>query len=270
MNYLQIFNFRIESFSMSNINPQLDFQASKFSDYPIIVPTEKWIRIYIGETLIAESYAPLLLLDNNGRELVYFFKKSEVQMQYFSDSDYKGKQEMFQYWHIKVQNKKIENGAFSYNESTQGEYKKLIGYIAFKWNAITKITEEDVELIGHPRNPFHRIDTRPTSRLIQLKIKDYIIAESTHSIALFETNLRVRYYIPIEDIKMELLEKTTTTTICPYKGVASYWNVNLDGETHKDIAWSYLEPMQDANLIKGLISFWGIDLYVNNEFIGNY
>ncbi len=255
---------------MSNLNPQLNFETQKVFNYPFVVPTEKWIRVYIENILIADSYAPLLLFDTNGRELVYFFDKSDVQIQYFIESDYKGKQEMFQYWHLKVNNKQINNAAYSFNKSSQGEYRKLIGYIGFKWEAVSKILEEDVELIGHPRNPFHRIDTRPTSRLIHFKIDDTVIAESTRSIALFETDFRVRYYIPTDDIKMNLLEKTDTSSICPYKGIASYWNVNLDGKTYKDVAWSYLDPLLDAIPVKGYICFWNVDLYVNNEYKGKY
>lgn len=255
---------------MSNVNPELNFQAPKNFNYPFVVPTEKWIRVFVDNVLIADSTAPLLLFENNGRELTYFFNKSDVQMQYFIDSDYKGKQDMFQFWHIKVNDKQINNAAFTFNGSAQSENKNLTDYIGFKWEAISKILEEDVELIGHPRNPFHRIDTRPTSRLVQFKINDTVIAESTRSIALFETNIRVRYYIPTEDIKMELLEKTDTSSICPYKGVASYWNIKLNGETFKDVAWSYLDPMTETIPIKGYISFWNVDLYVNNEYKGKY
>lgn len=255
---------------MSNINPFLEVEASKVFNYPLIVPTEKWIRIYINDVLIAESFSPLLLLDNNGRQIVYFFNKFIVKTEYFIDSEYTGKNNMFRYWHIKINEKEITNAAYTYNENAQGEFRKLIGYIGFKWEAISKIMEEEDVLIGHPRNPFHRIDTRPSTRLIQFKIGETIIAESKRSIALFETDLRVRYYIPMSDIKMNLLEESKITSICPYKGIASYWNINLDGQLYQDVAWSYLNPFSDAMLVKGYICFWNIDLFVNNEFKGKY
>ena len=90
------------------------------------------------------------------------------------------------------------------------------------------------------------------------------------SISLFETGIRVRYYVPIEDINMGLLEKSSTTSICPYKGTASYWSVKLEDKIYKDLAWSYLHPLQDANSIEGYICFWKIDLYVDGVYKGNY
>lgn len=256
---------------MSNINPFLHIEPSRLLEYPFIVPTEKWIRVYIADTLIAESYSPLLLLENDGRELVYFFEKSTVNTQYFNNSEFTGRKNMFKYWHIKIGDKQITNVAYTYNEKAEGELRKLIEYIGFKWNAISKILEEDVELIGHPRNPFHRIDTRPTSRLIQFKIGNKVIAESKHSIALFETDYRVRYYIPADDVKTELLEKTKTTSICPYKGIASYWNIKLHDQIYKEIVWSYEDPDQDALPVKGYYCFWkDAELIVNGESKGKY
>ena len=255
---------------MSNINPQIDFEPKKVLNYPIIVPTEKWIRIYLDDQLVANSYSPLLLVESDGRQLVYFFNEKDVEKEYFRDSEYTGKNNMFKYWHVEINNKQITNAAYTYTDNAEGDLKKLIGHIGFKWNAISKITEENDELIGHPRNPFHRIDTRPTSRTIQFKIGSTTIAESTKSVALFETDLIVRYYIPTEDVKMNLLEESKTTSICPYKGMASYWSVKIENEIYQDVAWSYLNPLVEAIPVKGYICFWNIDLYVNGEYKGKY
>ena len=261
---------------MSNVNPDIPVEPSKLFDYPLIIPTEKWVRLYIDGLKIADSTKPLLLIDaspysKTGRAIIYFFDVASVETKYLTDSDYTGKQGMFRYWNIKISsNKEIENAAFTFNDTVNGEYRKLIGYIGFKWKAISRITEEDEDIFGHPRNPFHRIDTRKTSRQIQFKIDDEVIAETTKSIALFETGIRVRYYIPMEDINMELLEKSSTTSICPYKGTASYWSVKLDDHIYKDVAWSYLNPLQDANSIERYICFWNIALYVDGVYKGKY
>ena len=69
---------------------------------------------------------------------------------------------------------------------------------------------------------------------------------------------------------MDLLEKSETTSICPYKGVASYWSIRTDNQIHKDLAWTYSDPLVDANQIKDYISFWKTDLYVNDKLKGKY
>ena len=177
---------------------------------------------------------------------------------------------MYRYWHIKIGEELINNGAFSFNETASVEYIKLLDYIGFKWDAITAIFEEEEQLIGHPRNPYHRIDTRTTSKLIQFKIGEKIIAESTNSIALFETDFSVRYYVPVDDVKMDYFYKSKTTSICPYKGIASYWSVIIDEKTFEDVAWSYPFPLSDAVPVKGYFSFWNVDVFVDGNFRGNY
>ena len=255
---------------MSYNNPEILHELTKLFDQPVLVPTEKWIRIYIGDILIAESYSPLLLIEDNGNQLTYFFDEKDVKKEFFIDSDFKGSRKLYKYWHVKVNDKQITNAAFSVSDKSSNEYRKLIGYIGFEWKAITKILEEDVELIGHPRNPFRRIDTRPTSRLIQIKIGDIIIAESKNCVALFETDFRVRYYVPMEDVLINFLYKSDTTFISPYKGVANYWSVRIGDNFYQDIVWSYLDPMTEALPVKGYFAFWKVDLYVNGKFSGNY
>lgn len=256
--------------SMSIINPEISIKPSKLLEYPVVVPTEKWIRIFVNDQLLADSTSPLLLIDKSGHSTNYFFPSVSVKKEFLELSDYKGENITQQYWNITVNDTKIANGAYSYTENAGGEYTKLMGYIGFTRKAISKILEENEELIGNPRNPFHRIDTRPTTRLVQYKIGDTIIAESTKSVVLFETSLRARYYVPQEDVKMDLLVKSPTTTICPYKGISSYWSIKLNEQEYKDLAWSYLEPLEESILIKGYICFWNVDLYINGEFKGKY
>lgn len=256
--------------SMSIINPDVSINPSKLLEYPVVVPTEKWVRLFSNDQLLADSTSPLLLIDKNGHSTNYFFPSVSVKTNLLETSDFKGEENNQRYWNITVNGNKIANGAYTFSENAGGEYSKLTGYIGFTRNAISKMLEEDEELIGNPRNPFHRIDTRPTSRLVQYKIGDTIIAESTKSVVLFETSLRARYYVPQDDVKMDLLVKTPTTTICPYKGISSYWSIKINEQEYKDLAWSYLEPLEESALIKEYICFWNVDLYINGEFKGKY
>ena len=64
------------------------------------------------------------------------------------------------------------------------------------------------------------------------------------------------HYFPPETVKRELLEDSTTHTICPWKGKASYYHVKVDGKVNKNAAWYYPEPKYAAEKLKDYIAFW--------------
>jgi len=64
------------------------------------------------------------------------------------------------------------------------------------------------------------------------------------------------YYFPPESVNKEFLKQSKTTSICPWKGTASYYNLEVDGETNKDAAWYYPEPKEKAKEIKNYVAFW--------------
>ncbi len=134
----------------------------------------------------------------------------------------------------------------------------LLDFAAFDW------LEDDEEIIGHPRDPFHRIDIRASSAEVQVALDGATLAETNGAQLLYETLLPVRYYIPPADVRLELLRESTMRSVCPYKGQASYWSYP-DSAHGRDIAWSYDERFRDAAQIHGLICFFNerIDLRVN-------
>jgi uncharacterized protein (DUF427 family) len=130
-----------------------------------------------------------------------------------------------------------------------------------RWDAVDEWLEEEEPLIGHARDPFHRIDVRETSRHVVVRIGDETVAETRRAKALFETGLPTRWYIPQEDVRTELLEESDTDTICAYKGHASYWSIGDED----DIVWTYREPLNDAVPVKGMLAFFNerVDLEVD-------
>ena len=66
----------------------------------------------------------------------------------------------------------------------------------------------------------------------------------------------MRYYLPLADVRLDLLRPSDTSTACPYKGVASYHHVLVDGRTHADLAWSYRFPVPECPKIAGLVAFY--------------
>ncbi|GIW34087.1 DUF427 domain-containing protein [Meiothermus sp.] len=78
-----------------------------------------------------------------------------------------------------------------------------------------------------------------------------VIAESNDTVVV-EGN----HYFPAESVKREFLRESSTHTTCPWKGVASYYSLEVDGQINKDAAWYYPEPKEAAKQIRGRIAFW--------------
>jgi len=132
----------------------------------------------------------------------------------------------------------------------------LAGYAAFYWGKLDEWFVEDEQAFGHPRDPYHRIDTYRTTRAVRVSVDGEPIAESTRAVALFESGLPARFYLPTEDVRTDLLEPSAKTSRCAYKGVASYWHVRVGDTLHDDLAWTYAEPNGDVSPIRGLICFF--------------
>ncbi|MHB8420160.1 MAG: DUF427 domain-containing protein [Myxococcales bacterium] len=63
-------------------------------------------------------------------------------------------------------------------------------------------------------------------------------------------------YFPEESVQRALLAPSETHTTCPWKGIASYYDIRVGGEVNHDAAWYYPEPSEAAKQIKGRIAFW--------------
>jgi uncharacterized protein (DUF427 family) len=141
----------------------------------------------------------------------------------------------------------------------------LQDYVVLDWSAFDQWQEEDEVVMGHPHDPFGRIDVLRSSRHVVVSSKGAVLADSTRPTLLFETSLPTRYYLPREDIRWDLLTPSESHTVCAYKGVASYWTARLTDGDLPDIAWTYEEPLHDALKVQGMVAFFTerIDLVVD-------
>jgi len=130
----------------------------------------------------------------------------------------------------------------------------LAGHVVLDFGTTTPFTwlEEDEPVIGHPHDPFKRIDVLRSSRHVLVQVDGTTLAESSRSMMLIETGLPVRWYLPPEDVRMDLLTPSETHTVCAYKGVASY----LNAERAPDVAWFYPDPLHDALRVRDMVCFW--------------
>ncbi len=102
----------------------------------------------------------------------------------------------------------------------------------------------------------HQITITPTARHVEVFLGGEKLASSDRAVVLTETGLPDRYYLPAEDVRTGLLRPTATKSTCPYKGEASYWSAEAGGQVHRDIVWSYPDPIPSAAGIAGLLCFW--------------
>jgi uncharacterized protein (DUF427 family) len=132
----------------------------------------------------------------------------------------------------------------------------LEGYVVLDWEAFTEWREEEEQVFGHPHDPFARIDCLRSSRHVVLSAAGQVVADSTRATLLFETSLPTRYYLPAEDVRMDLLVPSDKHTVCAYKGTASYWSLKSGDVELPSVAWSYPEPLHDAVPVRGLVAFF--------------
>jgi uncharacterized protein (DUF427 family) len=182
-----------------------------------VVEYPRWIRGRLGdETVVDSKRAKLVYLD--GRTIpVYAFPEEDVRLEAIPDD----------------------------------AVQRHDGLVGVDFGALDEWLEEEQRQVGHPPDPFKRIDVRPSSRHVRVSIRGRVVAETTRAKALFETGLPTRWYIPREDVVAEL-EPNAHRTVCAYKGFPAHFDVA--GEDA--VAWSYEDPLHDAEPVRDLIAFY--------------
>lgn len=160
------------------------------------------------------------------------------------------------YWHLDVGSGPIPDAAWSYPEPVEGA-PSLAGLVSFYLDRLDAWYVEDERLVGHPRDPFHRVDARRSSRPVRVQAGGEVIAETDAPVGVFETGLPPRWYLPPAAVRPGLLEPSATVTVCPYKGVASYEDLLVAGHRYPDAAWHYPDPLLEALPVAGYRSFAG-------------
>jgi uncharacterized protein (DUF427 family) len=228
-------------------------------------PTPKRLRVEVGGVTIADSRRAMMLHES-GQQPIYYFPPQDVRADVLEDSErhtHCPKKGDASYYTIRAGGEVVKDGAWYYPDPLQGA-PPIKDLIAFYFNRMGRWLEEGEQIGVHPRDPYHRVDVLATDRHIRISLDGTLLAETDRALALFESNLPARWYLPIEDVRAELAPSDTVTR-CPYKGTASYYSVKLEGG--KDLVWYYEQPLDEVGRIKGLACFFNekVDIELDGE-----
>jgi uncharacterized protein (DUF427 family) len=226
------------------------------------------VRTCLGGVTLADS-RQMKLLHEYGSPPVYYFPEDDVNRDLLSqsgridDSDVKGRTV---HWHAHAGHKVVEDAAFAHIAPPRGA-EFLRGYIAFAFDAMDEWLEEDQPIEVGPKDPYRRVDVLPTSRHVRVLLDGQVLADSRCALALFESGLRPRWYLPLDHVRTDLLMPSSKRTKCPYKGEARYFDVRSNGRVEEDVAWAYTEPYPEAARVKGHVAFLDerLDLEIDAE-----
>ncbi len=230
--------------------------------------SQKRVRAYLDGDLVADTEAPLLVWENANFP-AYYIPAADIRAELIpsGESEHRPRLGEAELLHVKTAVATAELAARRYPDSPVAELRDAV---RLEWGAMSEWLEEDEPVYVHPRSPYTRIDILASSRLVRAELDGVRIAESSQPRILFETGLPLRYYVPLADLRMDLLRPSDRSTQCPYKGTASYWSVDTNpavegGRLHKDVVWTYRTPLPESQKIAGLAAFYNerVDLYLD-------
>ena len=232
----------------------------------LLEPYPRRMRATIDGEAIVDSHRGMLLYESGVLPRLYF-PTDEVRMDLLEPagergSELKGRSQL---WRLRVGEREVDEAAISHPEPPPGA-PPIADLICLRWSAIDEWLEEDEVAIAHVRDPYHRVDVLPTSRRVVVRLGDTVLADSARGRVLYETGLPPRWYVPRDDVLLEL-EPSELHTQCAYKGSANYWSLDADGDRRENLAWTYRDPRHDAAEVRDLVAFFNeqVEIEVDGE-----
>ncbi|WP_406504971.1 DUF427 domain-containing protein [Streptomyces sp. NBC_00212] len=232
-------------------------------------PSERWVRGRKGDVTVVDSRHPILVWEPGVPVPLYAFPREEVREDLLRPAKnprtgtHTGSQIFYD---LEADGELMENAAWTFPADD------LAAHIAFEWfrrvgRGPDHWYEEEEEIFIHPRDPHKRVDAIPSSRHVQVDIGGTTVAETHRPVLLFETGLPTRYYLPREEVRLDLFEPTDHSTGCPYKGTAEYWSWSGEAEVPPSVVWSYPDPLPAVGAVQGLLAFYNeaVDITVDGE-----
>ncbi len=225
----------------------------------------KRVRAYLNGELVADTRRPFLVWERPYYP-TYYLPASDVRAALIpaGETEHSPSRGDGEVLHVKVATATAERAALRYPASPLEQLRDLV---RLDWNAMGEWLEEDEPVYTHPRDPYKRVDILASSRHVRIEVDGVTVAESRQPRILFETGLPARHYMPLTDVRMDLLRPSATVTHCPYKGAASYWSVDAGLGAREDLVWIYRAPLPESQKIAGLACFYDekVDVYLDGE-----
>jgi uncharacterized protein (DUF427 family) len=228
-------------------------------------PGLKRVRVYLAGRLVADTRRPSLVWEVPYYP-AYYLPLADVvaDLAPTGGTEHSPSRGEAVVYDVLVDGAVAEGAARRYPDSPLAAIRDLV---RFDWAAMGEWLEEDEPVYTHPRDPYHRVDILASSRHVRVEVDGVTAADSTRPVILFETGLPPRYYLPLSDVRMDLLAPSGTQTHCPYKGTATYWSVDAGHGRHEDLVWAYRAPLPESQKIAGLACFYDekVDVYLDGE-----
>ncbi|MGW7048029.1 DUF427 domain-containing protein [Streptomyces avermitilis] len=215
-------------------------------------PLRRRMRVRFGDTWIADS-EDVVLLHEPGRYPVAYFPLGDVTADVLQPGEHTTRHRDLgttSWYTVRAGTQRRQRAAWQHTELPDhaGDLK---GRVAFAWRAMDAFYEEDERIVGHAADGYHRIDIRSTSRHLVVRSGDPVVADTTRPLVLYESGFAPRWYVPRADVDESALTPAEGRTFCPYKGLASYYDV---AGAHR-AAWSYEDAWAEVRRVSGLVSF---------------
>ena len=211
-------------------------------------PLRRRMRVKFGDQYIADS-EDVVLLHEPGRYPVAYFPIADVAEGVLAPEERTTRhQDLGATAWFTVKGAKHAAWRF---EDLPAHAGILRDRVAFAWRAMDAFYEEDERIVGHAADMYHRIDIRRTSRHLVVRDGDRVVADTRHPLALYESGFATRWYVPREDVDESALTSVDGQTFCPYKGLASYYDIG----SRKRAAWGYPDAWPEVAAVSGWISF---------------
>ena len=215
-------------------------------------PLRRRMRVRFGGAWIADS-EHVILLHEPGRYPVAYFPQDSIAAGVLKVGDYSSRHRELgptSWYTVRAGEHSRPRAAWQHTELPPYA-SELQARVAFAWPAMDAFYEEDERIVGHAADSYHRIDIRQTSRHLLVRCGERLVADSSRPLVLYESGFAPRWYVPRADIEESLLTPVEGQTFCPYKGLASYYDI---GDAHR-AAWSYENAWTEVTRISGLVSF---------------
>lgn len=224
-------------------------------------PIDKRVRAHVDGVTVVDSRDPLLFWEDHFPVPAYAFPRADVRTDLLTGTDaapprgpsfFLPHGPVAQWFDLHVGSRTVPHAAWV------RDAPELADRLVLSWQpgVLDRWTEEDEEVGGHPRDPYHRVEVVASSRHVEIALGGRRLADSTRPVMLLETGLPTRYYLPPEDVDLTALEPTQNRSHCPYKGVADrYWSIAGHPEA-TDAVWSYSSPEPAVGKVAGRLCFY--------------